>query len=489
VPQSLIRCEGVDGSKLDYAPGSTVHLSNHGVGGEVGYTWALLSMPVGSAAVLSSTNTATTTFVADREGSYLVRLVVTDSGGVAYTNQAVAGVPYVKSRLRNPAPGETTEASASRGWSAPNATDAWIGAITKLISDGNTIVAADTSGGLAPNCCVFFGPGGVLSTGDTIPGVFLCPATSVPAILLFGGIVEGSMDSASTSPYAAGTLLKIRRIGILRVMTTGPFPTVGDDVYVSDAGVVALTPGTFPKVIGKCVETDSAAYYDVFVIPGPTPNLSVANALELYGDLSLDSVNVQTIGKKHATFRIGTEDANDVHFRGNGTDRWCMYASGEIAALDGADHKITGVDTPTAANGAVNKGYADTKFGGAVLLFGNTTMPNTTGNSFLDAGNCDRVAQPTQVSDCLAPFAGKLSVMMIRASTGPAGDTETYGVTVNGVSTALIAALPIAGTEVYDLTHSVTVAAKDHIGIVCGSGASISSGSKDVVVTVLYTRG
>ena len=42
------------------------------------FTWAIQSTPPGSSAVLSSTTVANPTFVADRDGSYVVRLVVSD---------------------------------------------------------------------------------------------------------------------------------------------------------------------------------------------------------------------------------------------------------------------------------------------------------------------------------------------------------------------------------------------------------------------------
>jgi hypothetical protein len=47
-------------------------------GNPLTYTWSFVSRPSGSAAVLSSSNTVNPTFVADRSGSYVVQLVVSD---------------------------------------------------------------------------------------------------------------------------------------------------------------------------------------------------------------------------------------------------------------------------------------------------------------------------------------------------------------------------------------------------------------------------
>jgi hypothetical protein len=50
---------------------------------DLAFAWTLVSRPVGSTAVLSNTTGPTTTFVADRAGTYVASLVVTDSDGLS----------------------------------------------------------------------------------------------------------------------------------------------------------------------------------------------------------------------------------------------------------------------------------------------------------------------------------------------------------------------------------------------------------------------
>ena len=58
-------------------------------GDTIAYLWTLTQKPAGSVATLSSASSSTPTFVADRNGTYLVTLVVTDSLGSASASDSV----------------------------------------------------------------------------------------------------------------------------------------------------------------------------------------------------------------------------------------------------------------------------------------------------------------------------------------------------------------------------------------------------------------
>jgi hypothetical protein len=54
------------------------------------FAWSFASRPTGSTATIGNATTATPSFVADLAGTYIVRLVVTDSGGLASAPASVA---------------------------------------------------------------------------------------------------------------------------------------------------------------------------------------------------------------------------------------------------------------------------------------------------------------------------------------------------------------------------------------------------------------
>lgn len=75
-------------------------------GDTLSFQWTLLSRPAGSAAALGSPTSVQATLVPDVKGSYQVRLTVTDSGGLAATDDVIVTAP-------NRAPVSTPSASAS----------------------------------------------------------------------------------------------------------------------------------------------------------------------------------------------------------------------------------------------------------------------------------------------------------------------------------------------------------------------------------------
>lgn len=98
----------------------TVHtLSNFDDTNILAWLWTLVDKPIGSAAALSATTTATTTLTPDVEGSYLVRLeTFLDVGGTNAddVDEQVIGVRFEDPfNWLIPAAGETTQQGV-RGW-------------------------------------------------------------------------------------------------------------------------------------------------------------------------------------------------------------------------------------------------------------------------------------------------------------------------------------------------------------------------------------
>lgn len=101
------------GAPIDIPAGTvvTVEASPAGAGS---YLWEFLDKPEGSAAAFLDPAAESTTFLADVEGSYFLRLTV-DGTDVA---QAIAAVPFITplGPVRIPAAGETFEVDALKGW-------------------------------------------------------------------------------------------------------------------------------------------------------------------------------------------------------------------------------------------------------------------------------------------------------------------------------------------------------------------------------------
>ena len=77
----------MDSSREDLIDGDVITLESIGAGSTT-HSWSILFSPDGSTAGLTSTNTAVTQFAVDKEGAYLIRLIV-DAGLPTETSQHV----------------------------------------------------------------------------------------------------------------------------------------------------------------------------------------------------------------------------------------------------------------------------------------------------------------------------------------------------------------------------------------------------------------
>lgn len=217
--------------------GDVVVLTNSNNTGVTVWQWSFLDKPSGSTATLSTPTTNTSGFTVDKEGSYLIQLVVNSGES---TDTSVAAALSSLSSIRWPAANETTEVNTSRGW-AESLNDNLIQFEREIRAGG--ILTAQAAAALAIGVPLRITGAATLPDGSIIPIVDTADATAttdLPAI--------GIAGSAAAAP---GDIVKVRVSG---VFSEGFFDTslgaVNDPVYVDDGGAVSLTPGTVTFIIG-----------------------------------------------------------------------------------------------------------------------------------------------------------------------------------------------------------------------------------------------
>ena len=98
------------GPNQSVVAGTTVHLNGSGStdidGDSLTYSWAILSMPQGSTATLSSATLVNPTFLADKGGTYVVQLIVND-GTVNSQPSTVIITSQNSSPIANAGPNQT----------------------------------------------------------------------------------------------------------------------------------------------------------------------------------------------------------------------------------------------------------------------------------------------------------------------------------------------------------------------------------------------
>jgi hypothetical protein len=263
VTRARIEVDGVVGSNppngTPLVLGATVQLDNDGNGGETTWLWEFMDRPEGSAAVFSDPTIANPTFVADVEGTYLLRLTVNLGLGDEATDTQIAGVAQLLSLQRIPAAGEEVESSATRGWAL--AANRLLRVLDTIKGEpGLAVYFADTN--LARGDVVRISTLGNLRAG--LPGATEWASASVATAVGAAtgardslAVVEGNVDGTTTA--LAGELVVVRRQGIFGPLTGSP--VVGDLVYLSDIGVPDLAPGTEERIIGRVIFLPSGAEY------------------------------------------------------------------------------------------------------------------------------------------------------------------------------------------------------------------------------------
>jgi len=259
MPQAVIEINAVAGSNDNLPINTIVQLSNADIGGESTYAWTITDQPEGAADALSNPAIENPTFTPKKEGTYRLRLVVNAAAADEKVGYAIVGIRHLRTFEREPAAGELLESDGVRGWAkALNrlATHALTGA-----TDGNLIACVNTGGGaLAVGTVVKIHDQNTIKTGlpgeERLPGATASLGTTAYHVTGTLGVVVASPD---------GTAINVGEVAIVRVyglseLTVAGAPALNDPVFVSNAGLPALTPGTYPRAIGRVVQVSGGNF-------------------------------------------------------------------------------------------------------------------------------------------------------------------------------------------------------------------------------------
>lgn len=133
--RAIIKIGGVVGSDVLFPLNNLATFTNNGDGSETSWLWELLEEPAGTPATLAGTATATMTFTARKQGSYLVQLTVNPGQPGAIQDRVILAVRH--QYIRIPAAKERLETGAD-GW-APDLQEA-LGYLDDLIAASLTNV-------------------------------------------------------------------------------------------------------------------------------------------------------------------------------------------------------------------------------------------------------------------------------------------------------------------------------------------------------------
>lgn len=372
--------------------GQLVQLDNTNIGGESTFLWAILDQPPGTNDVLSDTGIQNPTFTTNKEGTYLIRLVVNSGLSDEQIDTAVVAVRQLKTRERIPAAGETTEDDTADGWAL--SMNELLRRIDSQLSDPGIIVGVNASGGvLARGTVLRVTSGQVIKSGlpgqETVPGFTPAVSTSAGNVDELLCVLEGSVDG-SANPVD-GAIVAARYIGRIASVTlsTG---AVGDTVYVSDSGLLSTTPGTVRRQVGSIMAVGVSTRDVWFDGVGGVDITPIDRAYVLYGAPSsgmLNAVRVDgpsaggAINSRPWTFRAAdnaTVAAVSKRFSQFGQDiHQFQDENGVILAKVSNNGSITTTGTLT-ATGAATVGSLSTS--GAVTASGTVT-----GGSFSTAGS------------------------------------------------------------------------------------------------------
>lgn len=271
-----IKINGSAGSNTDLPAGTLVTLSNADNTGVTTWLWTILDQPPGTADNLSSPSAAAPTFTPNKEGSYLIQLIVNQGTGTEQRSQVIAAVLQSRTLERQPAAGETTETGAD-GWAG--AANAWWRRLDQASVDSNVILA-QANGALSANDIVVLDLLASELTG--LPGEYLI-AKAAPYLADGGtgnaklstqtlGIVVGARDGSGS--VADGEIAVVRIRGV-HVISTGIVPIVpaGSPVYVDQTGQLVKRPVTESDVgpeyrrIGYLLNAGKTMWFDGTPLP------------------------------------------------------------------------------------------------------------------------------------------------------------------------------------------------------------------------------
>lgn len=481
--------------------GSVVSLDNSNNGGELTYLWEFLDMPAGSLTAFSNPAIQNPTFTPDSEGTYLIRLTVNATLTTEATNTVIAAITQLKTGMRIPAAGETTEESTSRGW-AENVNEN-LQLLDNLRADPGYVVGY-AAAGMARGDVVYISSMQLIKAGlpgeEYIPVFTAAFGNSSSSMDLPLYVVQGTLSGGAS--VLAKEIFYARSFGIC-----GPIATLGavagTKIFVSNVGALSLTAGTYPRRVGTVAYTDGATF-DWIHFDGGLGHHEGRLYLQEDGD-------IQHIGAGYMTIENTIANEN-IRLVTNGTGSVNAESAGSIGLGAGTnelvigtvntssfvpDNVLSGIDTPIANTDAANKLYVDTAVSAITdisgyYVWGNTATPNAPTEACLDPGFCDRTAPATAAAHPQMPIAksGVLRDLEVRAQTGPGGgggDTLDFTVWVNGVASTVTAQLlDTPTTTAADHTNAVAVNVGDYVELRVKGSAGIIAGVTNVSVSLRH---
>ena len=227
------------------AIGSTVQLngaaSSDADRNPLTYRWSLIKRPPGSAAALSNPTIVNPTFVADRAGTYVAQLIVSDGSEDSYPDTVT--ITAVLGQISVPNVVGVAQAAAE---AAITAAALVVGTITKAnsatVAAGNVISQAPAAGasaqlGSAVNLTVSLGPPQV-----AVPNVVGQPQAQAQTAIVAAKLAVGSVTKTTSATVPAGNIVS-------QTPVAGASAPTGSVVNLT----VSLGPPlvTVPNVVGQ----------------------------------------------------------------------------------------------------------------------------------------------------------------------------------------------------------------------------------------------
>jgi len=263
MPRARIEIDAVVASKLDATLSTLVQLSNDDVGDETSYLWEILDQPAGAADALSASSIENPTVTPLKEGTYLLRLTVDKNLDTETSDMKLVAVPELKTYDRVPAAMETTEADPTTGWK---------GAVNTMLRrqvgthGAQPVIVCAEAGASNLGVGVLVGLIGETTIKTGLPGeevLLIAVLGSAETAIRVSGLMGVSLGEVDGGPgTAAGDLLNVLILGVYSGLAGAP--AQGDNVYVSDAGLPALTAGTTERVIGHVLAVGGGVYSMLF---------------------------------------------------------------------------------------------------------------------------------------------------------------------------------------------------------------------------------
>ena len=306
---------------------------------------------------------------------------------------------------------------------------------------------------------------------EKVPRVAVVQATSTDVNSQSLFVVHSKVGGGTS--VSSGDLCYVTLAGVI-----GPLAlsggSVGDPVYVTNAGIVDNAAGTYTRRLGHIVYIDTGDYY--IVVDGSAP-FGEMSPLLLGGGVELD---------EDATVLAVTAPGG-VTLNVAATDVWKVTSGGDIVAV-GTPRYIRNVNTPALVSDVATKKYVDDLVGFA-MYWGNSATPASSDQTALDPGYCDRDAQFVSGNYPIVrcPVNGTVSNLYVLAKTAADADTD-FTVYVNGSVTSITCQLLSGAVSGSDTTHTAAITAGSKIEVLLKSAGGITTGFADVTASVFVQK-